>query len=73
MLSWRKILPNGYFIDEDLERVVKDHPKFFFPSLDTFKIFLASYEPLNLLERKVLKFEDAPLWLKVWKNKRHQN
>ena len=65
-----ELFPNGYFQDEELERVVKDHPMFFssLPS-DTFKIFLASYEPLNLLERKVLKFEDAPLWLKVCKEK----
>ena len=54
-----------YQMDTSLTKiwnVVKDHPKFFssLPS-DTFKIFLASYEPLNLLERKVLKFEDGPL------------
>ena len=43
-------LPNGYFIDEDLERVVKDHPKFFSSlPLDTFKIFLGSYDPINLV------------------------
>ena len=54
--------PNGYFIDEDLERVVKDHPKFFSSlPLNTFKIFLASYKPSDLLEHKVLGLEHGPI------------
>ena len=44
-----ELFPNEYFQDEELKRVVKDHPKFFSSlPLDTFKIFLGSYNPSDL-------------------------
>lgn len=56
------LTPTRFFKDEELNRMMKDHPKFFAAlPLQFFKEFFDAYNPFELLKHKRLLLSDVPL------------
>ena len=56
------LTPTRFFKDEELNRIMKDHPKFFAAlPLQFFKEFFDAYNPFGLLKHKRLLLSDVPL------------
>ena len=58
-----ELLPNEYFQDEEMKRVVKDHPTFFASlPLNFFETFMGSNNPILFLKHKIFELDHIPIF-----------